>query len=394
MIYDFIIIGAGISGLYSAYKLLEKNRDLKILILEKNKIGGRMNVYNFYDSLVNIGAGVVRKKKDYLLVKLLNDLKIKYNESQFKVNYYENVNKINIKEIFSYLKKKYNKEIHHNLTFKKFAQSLLEKEKYKNFIINMGFSDFENEDAYETIHNYGYDDNISGNNIYSLNWRDLLDSLIKIIKLKNIKENECVEKILDGIVLTNKKEYKCKNIIIATNIETIKKLLSNEIIYNNIKGQTFLRTYGKFDEKSSEIMNKLINGYTIINGPLKKIIPINKNNGIYMIAYTDNKDAKYFKNEIKNKNFFCREIEKSLELEKNSLKLIGLKSFYWSIGTHYYKPLQSKFKSRQAFINKCQNPKKNIYVVGELLSLNQGWCQGALESVENIFSINLFGICI
>ena len=36
MIYDYIIIGAGISGLYTAYQLLKKNKDLNILILEKN----------------------------------------------------------------------------------------------------------------------------------------------------------------------------------------------------------------------------------------------------------------------------------------------------------------------------------------------------------------------
>ncbi|MHB8904532.1 MAG: FAD-dependent oxidoreductase, partial [Melioribacteraceae bacterium] len=35
MKYDVIIVGAGIVGLASALKILQKNRDLKLLILEK-----------------------------------------------------------------------------------------------------------------------------------------------------------------------------------------------------------------------------------------------------------------------------------------------------------------------------------------------------------------------
>jgi hypothetical protein len=103
-----------------------------------------------------------------------------------------------------------------------------------------------------------------------------------------------------------------------------------------------------------------------------------------MIAYTDNKDAKYFENYLKNKSFFCRILEKTLGLEENTLKLIGIKCFYWKVGTHYYKPLNKKYKSRKDFIDKCQNPQKNVFVVGEMISRNQGWTQGALESVNNI----------
>jgi len=104
-----------------------------------------------------------------------------------------------------------------------------------------------------------------------------------------------------------------------------------------------------------------------------------------MIAYTDNKGATYFKNDLDNKEFFCREIEKALDI-KDTLHLNAIKSFYWNIGTHYYIPLADEFKSRNEFIKQCQNPQKNIFVVGELISLNQGWTQGALESVENIMS--------
>ena len=231
--------------------------------------------------------------------------------------------------------------------------------------------------------------------------------------MNNIKFNNniiSINKVDNEYIITNSKKiiYSSKKIIIASTIDTVKKLLrsltesnaeliplkygveryisSKLSIYNDIKGQNFLRVYGKFDENSTNIINSIIKGYTVVNDPIKKIIPINKKNGIYMIVYTDNKSAKYFINNLDDKIFFCKEIEKMLNL--SNLKLIGLKSFYWNIGTHYYKPLNNKYKNREEFIIKCQNPEKNLFVVGELISRNQGWTQGALESVNNI--INFF----
>ena len=79
-LYDVIIIGGGISGLYAAYLIQKRFPFQKILILEKNTtLGGRMNTYNFYGTNVCIGAGVGRKKKDILLFSLLDELNIKYD---------------------------------------------------------------------------------------------------------------------------------------------------------------------------------------------------------------------------------------------------------------------------------------------------------------------------
>ncbi len=392
MIYDYIIIGAGISGLYTAYKILQKNKNLKIIILEKNKIGGRINVYNFCGINVNTGAGVGRKNKDYLLIKLLTELKIKPNVSQKNIFYHQNIQKINFNKIYKQLKNNYNINEHRHLTFKKYCKLILGNELYKNFTTFIGYTDYENEDAYQTIYHYGFDDNINGGQILYIDWNDLLNKLCLQIDYNKIKVGFTVSKIdkIDSnnyIVKTNKNiDFIGNKLIIASTIDTVKLLLPKYNIYNNIKCQPFLRTYSKFDDKSTKIINEIINGYTIVKSPLKKIIPINKENGIYMIAYTDNKDANYFIDNLENKNFFCKELEKTLNLQKNILKLKAIKSFYWSIGTHYYKPLPRKFKNRTEFINKCQNPQDNIFVVGEMISNNQGWTQGALESVENIIN--------
>ena len=105
-----------------------------------------------------------------------------------------------------------------------------------------------------------------------------------------------------------------------------------------------------------------------------------------MIVYTDNKAADYFSDNLDDKQFFSNELEKTLNLQKNTLKLTAIKSFYWDIGTHYFKPLNKKYKDRKEFINKSQTPDKNLFVIGEMISRNQGWVQGALESVNNILN--------
>ena len=77
--YDFIVVGSGLAGLYTAYLIKKRDPHKTILILEKEKkewIGGRAGNEMFYGQRIVTGAGVVRKKKDTLLVKLLKELHV------------------------------------------------------------------------------------------------------------------------------------------------------------------------------------------------------------------------------------------------------------------------------------------------------------------------------
>jgi len=68
--YDVIIIGGGIAGLYTALKLVKTR---KILLLESSdKVGGRANNIVFENTCVVTGAGIGRKKKDIILQNLLS----------------------------------------------------------------------------------------------------------------------------------------------------------------------------------------------------------------------------------------------------------------------------------------------------------------------------------
>lgn len=74
MKYEYIILGGGVAGLYTAYHILQKSPNSSILILEKeNHLGGR--IHTFSDKYMTVEAGAGRfHEKNILLFELLKEL--------------------------------------------------------------------------------------------------------------------------------------------------------------------------------------------------------------------------------------------------------------------------------------------------------------------------------
>jgi hypothetical protein len=394
--YDVIIVGAGIAGLYAAYKIKTLSPKMTFKILEASPrkwIGGRAGEMNFSGTSVVTGAGIGRKMKDKLLIELLKDLKLTYSEFPIHHRFSKQLQGgCDVKTIFEHLRSKHPSGSI-GKTFKEYAEPILGKDGYSLFVICSGYSDYEKEDSYDTLYHYEFDDNFSDGVGLSISWPKLIDALVKNIGSQNIITSCRVTKLqeyLDSdyfeLSCENGKKFISKKIILATTIDSLKKLLPKDPIYKDIGGQEFLRLYGKFSKDSIPLMQEAVPGYTIVQGPLQKIIPMNSKEGIYMIAYSDNKSAKqlkkYLKNTVENREYISRIIEKSLNIPRGEIKLVSILDAYWEIGTHYYKPLSKKFKSREEFIEEAQHPSDNILVIGEMVALNQGWVEGALDSVK------------
>jgi len=404
--YDIIIIGSGMSGLFSAFKIKNTNPNISFLVLEKYKkqwIGGRTSNDYFYGVEIVTGAGIGRKDTNPLLIKLLNKLNISYTEFKSKMNYAITMKPVNIMKIINILKIEYEKHPEWKKeTFKDFFTKFLGNKLYKEFLVSAGYTDYENADIKETLYNYGMDDNIGGWIGLHIPWKKLVEKMYKkigtkhfkfsseVVSIKKLKENPC----LFEININNGLKYFCNKVILATTINGIQKLIpgatEKKSIYQQIHGQPFLRLYAKFDKKSSELMKIKVPNYTIVPGPLQKILPVDSEKGVYMISYSDNKNAlilkKYLENTMVNRELFSHLIEKSLGLPKDSLKIIAIKDFYWPIGTHYYEPLPNSIDNRDDFLYKVQHPEKGMLIVGEAVSRYQGWVEGALESVESVLS--------
>jgi hypothetical protein len=100
------------------------------------------------------------------------------------------------------------------------------------------------------------------------------------------------------------------------------------------------------------------------------------------------KKTKEVENNEKNRDYFAKLIEKALDINNASLKINVIKSYYWNIGTHYYKPLNNIFFNRNNFIKIAQHPMDCMLVVGEAVSKDQGWVEGALNSVQKVLTKN------
>jgi hypothetical protein len=399
--FDIIIIGSGMSGLYSAYNIKNNSPDSSFLVLEKYKkdwIGGRTSNEMFYGTEIVTGAGIGRKKKDKLLYKLLHTLNFDTPEFTVEPQYSQVFEETDIKKTIEKLKKEYKHYKGKPITFKQFASNILREKEYKNFLISVGYTDYENEDALDTLYNYGMDDNYCCYKGFEVPWQKLVLKLYhyigekhfqfsnNVVGIRKVREQPCIFEIS----IENGTQYLCNKVIVASTIDTIKKLLRLPI-YNDIVGQPFLRLYAKFDKKSVPILKEYIKGYTIVPGPLQKIIPMDADKGVYMIAYSDNKSAltlkSHLKNTIENRELYEMLLEKALGIPNHSLHIIALKDFYWPIGTHYYKPLNKElYHSREEFIDKAQHPENGILVVGEVVAISQGWTEGALESVKAVLT--------
>ena len=74
-------------------------------------------------------------------------------------------------------------------------------------------------------------------------------------------------------------------------------------------------------------MKEKVPSMLVVSSLLYKIIPINSNKGIYMIAYNDNKSADKLNREIDNKPYFETLLAKSINV--TTIKIDKMKHYYW-----------------------------------------------------------------
>jgi len=476
-ILEHIIIGSGISGLYTGLNLKKKDMNNFLIIERNNTIGGRIKTFPINNNRVSMGAGVGRKK-DKNLLNLLSELNIEHSSGISNFYYSDNIVVMNIYQILSNLKKNgklknnmtisysedftnhffetliipseftydevveylnenlnilirdriydkrdkfdilvynhthfiYNKlkrylefkifeKIYKPISFKNFCLEILDIYTYDIFIKNLSFTDYEEEDAYISLMFYNFEDNFETSELIYIKWDNFLNifkqelshKIILNTNLIDIQETNdgifeltCEQYIETDIKLKNRVNYYSKKIIFANNLDIIDKHFD----YNMIKNQPFLRVYCQLNKDlSMELINKIkINGSTIVNNQLCKIININRDDGIFMISYCDNQNAKllnyYTENTDINKKIFEKLLGEAFNISEDNILIENIYCFYWMRGTHYFKLKNND--NIDELLEELQNPFENIYVVGECISKNQGWCEGALESVNNI----------
>lgn len=393
-IYDYIIVGGGISGLYSAYNLLKENPDLKILILERNRdIGGRIDTQDGLEA----GAGRFHENQP-LIMGLIRELGLaKY---MVPIETYENffANKTlhtmePIKKILNYVvsqSKKTDKNILKNTIFLDYVKQVLSIDDAAFLLDFYGYSsELTNMNTYDTI-------NLMKNHLNHTNQfyrmegglsqivRELIRRIdAKIMVHRRVIDIEYTESKQFEITCENiQRKYYCRKCIFAVTKETLLKLPIFRPIYKVlglIETLPLCRIYARFPKP---IWFKGMPSVTI-NNNLRIMIPIDDESGIIMMSYTDSKYARFWKRLLEKDGIDAVNREHQKLIKKTTGIDVPLprdtKVYYWEHGVVYFKP---GFDS-ETMLKHIRRPIPNIplYVCGENFSeFNSQWIEGALDT--------------
>ena len=369
------IVGGGLAGLYAAYKLHQ--RGLSVRVYEKShRIGGRIGTIRFAGRDVPTGAGIGRGT-DVLLRALCSELGVPVTEftAEFKYRFTDPmVEMLDIKRTVSFLRRHVETVglDRRSETFRCFATRVLGEARYRAFVAKTGYSDYEDADAVDTLYNYGFEDTVPGYTALRVDWARLLRRL----------GEELEGRIRLGVAVGRLRLLGRGVTIVATDIDAARKVTGKEL--PAVSTQPFARVYFSCEED-------LDCGYTVC-APFQKIIQMGRGKGrdgrqcmVYMI-YCDNETARRIERSRKVKKYIEDGVH---EVFGKRVTVRECEVVYWATGTHYFPPLDAMFETREDHIAELQRPfgpNSDVYVVGEAVSAHQGWCEGALESVEAVIA--------
>ena len=407
-----LIVGAGISGLYLAYKLLLKGVAAEdIIIFEKSdRIGGRIYTHENRGYKYSAGAGRLGKKHKYV-TKLINDFNLQeqiininknnnyfvdgklYNEEQLLKHYksqYKNLN-----DLWKYaIEKKINKNKYdlNNYNLHNYFSLILPTNEVELLKISLGYiAEFYDMNAYNGLLTLRKDFDVKNKDFYVL--RDgihiLCDVLYNYIKEAgvNIKLSSTLEDVYDDkkYIIVNGILYNYSSLYLTIkrsdymNIQYFKKY---DYLFNSVKDGNLLRIYAKYKDVWFKDMPKIL-----AQNKIQFIIPIDYKNGLVQISYSDSYNADFWNNFKSDKDVmkYLTKILNEMFPDKNIKDPEWITRHYWEAGDHLWKVGVDSIKIQENIDNIFIA--KNIYILGEAYSERQSWIEGALETIHNKLNI-------
>ena len=436
-IYDLVIIGGGIAGLYTLYKLSKKYAHLKILLLESGqRYGGR--IYSYKETIdkqeyvMDLGAGRLGYHHK-LINSLINELGLKpkiipipNTKTYIEVAANNKVsNKTSAKDyimdkltqfFFSPLVSKLGKSTKQSYYLYEFLTKYVSASFSRKVEDVFEYSSDLNElNAYDAIEYFKYDYN-NETKFFTLNGglEQIIERLLQAIKktraykshnirlqnLSNVenityKKNDVSDLFEISVANYNSQGSSpdtlySKYVICAIpkkslNQLTIFKPLLSEL--NSINSINLLRIYEIYNKsgESGSVWFKNIEK-TITNTNVQFVIPINPDNGLIMSSYSDCANARYWNNLLTSKGLDYVKVKLNTKL--NMLFSIYnikvplskyIKMYFWDAGVACWKKdVDSDYLSV-----KLINPYPRVFIIGENYSKYQAWCEGALMTSES-----------
>lgn len=384
--FDVVVVGGGLAGLYAAYKLSLSGRRRVGLVERDAELGGRAKTVTFAHTTVPTGAGIGRKAKDVRLQRLTRALGVPVRE--FPVVHHTSLS-CAVKTAFGSVRAAYEAlaEPRPQVTFRAFAQQVLGPEAYRDLVACSGYSDYEGAAVADVLYAYGFEDNYEDWTGLGVPWAALINALAKsIVAQKCAVWTGCavitMAPLFPGWRLGTSRgdTLRTRRVVIATDVATIRRLMPWAPLFRHVHAQPFVRTYALFSGASAAAMKAAVRGTTVVRGPLQKLIPMS--DAVYMVAYADNAAAVHMRSRAHDRPGVARLIEAALGLPALSLRIDAMRTIFIPRGTHYNDPQLYAVRGDPA--RALQHPGPGVYVVGEAVSRHQGWVEGALESVDAV----------
>jgi hypothetical protein len=422
-----VIVGAGITGLYTAYKLIKSTkRNPNILVIERNnRIGGRVYTYKHESGLsYDVGAGRIGKKHKYVM-KLIKELKLEDKLYRIKDDKYWFVDgKLlkNERELlrhynssFTSLSKCWKYAISAksvlnpmNVNLRTYLDSVLDTNEVKMLESSLGYiSEMYDMNAANALHTLRKDFDVENNDFYIMigGLQQICDCMYDILVISGVKFMfNCGLVDIDShkreLQLSNSKNVKYTNLYMTITrkdyVDIPYFVKYRSILDTPIIDGKLLRIYAKYPVKSVKSVKSVkednhawFNGIpkTITDNKLLFIIPIDSKSGLIQISYSDNHVTTFWNNlpDEKTVRKFLRKYLREVFYDTDGIDIPEPEwiTFHnWDNGVHYWRIGENSKKIQNRM--KKEFGKDNIYVLGETYSDSQAWIEGGLETVHKI----------
>ena len=404
--YDTIIVGGGIAGLFLAYKLKDTKQNI-LLIEKEGEWGGRIHTIYKTDYHYECGAARISNKHQKLitliqeldlldqLIKLPDDIDIIIHNKRSSIN----INSL-LKELIvrsKGLKKEYLENI---VLF----QLLIDVYDYDTAVsIKEGFgydSEFMTLNAKAGLDMFKKD--LFKHDTEYFIFKEGLSKLISTIVTKlelfdnvTLKLSEGLEKIDDSYISTDKQNrmYYDKLILTIPQEHLMKLEYLKDVKHlDSVQGIPLLRIYFKYPVKDCNPWFKSISRTTTDNY-LRHIIPINYEQGLIMISYTDGYPTKLLtalhqRGEKVLVEAIHKEIKDIFGIRKQIPYPTDVSFHLWDNGCHFWKPGSDMVDIYDKMLKPISG--KELYLCGESYSKKQAWIEGSIETCYDVLKLMKF----
>ena len=427
MYFDIVIIGGGIAGIYTLYKLSKKYKESTFLLLEKDgRLGGRISTYNHNKIIFEEGAGRFNDLH-ILLIQLIDELHLKHKvrktsgqasyipDPTIPHNYPKNswyngllgmvlgeadsdsaklILQVILASMFS------SKETLLQQNFLQYARKILTKEQVQFIEYSFGYSkELHDMSAYHCIQLLKQLNPINHNYVMNGGLSQIIDKMVENIQ-KNPHNSIMLEKDVRQIhyknnifkvVIDASETFTCRKVICALPQEALKQFHIFKPIQNKwldkITSGSLCRIYSRFPKnKNGKYWFENLPKITT-NNDLRMVIPYDYENGVVMISYTDSHFADQWN------HLYCFKGKKAVEQKLRELirniqgidipKPIETTIVYWKHGVGYWKIGVDSSEISDKMIKPFES--MDLFICGENYSDTfQQWIEGSLETSERV----------